>query len=838
MVNLNKKLLGSAVCLALSQAMAVGSVQAQDSDNANRLDLEEVIVTGTKRAVAQQDLSVAVTTVTSKQLENTFQNDVTALSELAPNVNLTPQNGFNAIAGGMRGTGFISILVTKDASVGITVDEFAFNHVQSQFVEMFDMEQVEIFRGPQGTLFGKNTTGGAISFTTKKPVLGEFFGEIEGDYGQFDSNDSDFTKLKFSLNVPLGDTLAARLAVIQDESDGYYTNDKPAGGEYQSLGCPNEQYPDNAECNDLARSKFPDVGRGEDIGGKDVLAAKLKFKWQPNDFYNADLIFEYVKDRGDTVATSNETPLASQNGGEGYLWPIAGFPGIGNGDPFSTGQSYTDTRAVDIPGGHEIDAEGIYLNQTFSFDQYEVKWILGKREQDEILASTYTGEAYTSLYDASRNSERETLQNEFRLSSNYDGPFNFVTGAAYYEDDVEFQVFGNLGYFLVFAGPAAEFYRDTYEIQYTSQDRESMAFYLDGTYDITDAMTLSLGFRHTKDEKDFKRLSLGTAENPVSNFITLDGYKGPHTLPLPESAFGNNIDDDKDFSANTYRIVLDYNWSDDLMTYISFATGFVAGGFSETCGSVTSCSPYESEENENLEIGVKADLMDGQLRLNAALFHTEYENLQRDTVVSFVDAAGNDFQETRSINEGESTAQGVEFEMSYVPTDNFRIDFNLGWLDHEYDSYDPSYNTDDLGLGGGVQPTDLSSLEVPFSPEWNGGVSFTYFQDLSSGGSITYNVNAHYQDEFETSPAPASFQGGTLDNPILKQKANTQAEERTLVNAFVTWESSNSEFEVSVYGKNLTDELYRVSANPVANLWNFTRHGPPRHWGVQLGYAF
>ena len=94
-----------------------------------RLDIEEIVVTGTKRDIAQQDLAIAVTTITSKQLENTFQNDVTALSEFAPNVNLTPQNGFNAIAGGMRGTGFISILVTKDPSVGVAVDDFAFNHV-------------------------------------------------------------------------------------------------------------------------------------------------------------------------------------------------------------------------------------------------------------------------------------------------------------------------------------------------------------------------------------------------------------------------------------------------------------------------------------------------------------------------------------------------------------------------------------------------------------------------------------------------------------------------------------------------------------------------------------
>ncbi len=836
MITANRKVLSTAIIVALSQTG--GLAQAQNADEQNKLALEEIVVTGTKRDIAQQDLSVAVTTISAKQIDNTFQNDVTALTELAPNVNLTPQNGFNAIAGGMRGTGFISILVTKDPSVGVTVDEFAFNHVQSQFVEMFDIEQVEIFRGPQGTLFGKNTTGGAIAFTTKKPVLGEFFGDIEGDYGQFDSNDSDFSKLKFALNVPIGETFAGRLAVIQDKSDGYYTNDKPPGGEFQSLGCPFPPDPAAEACNDSVRSTFPDTGDGADIGGKDVLAAKLKLRWQPNDFYLADFTYEYLEDEGDTVATSNETPLATQNGGEGYLWPLIGFPGIGNGDPFSTGQSYQDNKVIDLPGGHQVDADGYYLNQTFTFDSFDVKWILGVREQEEILASTYTGEAYTSLYDASRNSERDQLQNELRLTTNWDGPFNFVSGAAYYEDDVEFIVFGNLGFFLPLVGPAAEFYRETFEIQYTSQDRESMAFYIDGTYDLTDALKLSAGFRHTKDEKDFRRLSLGTAANPVSNFISIDQYQGPFTNPLPESAFGNNIDDSKDFSANTYRIVLDYNWTDELMTYVSFATGFISGGFSETCGSVTSCAPYESEENENFELGLKADLLDGQMRLNAALFHTEYENLQRDTVVTFKDAAGNDFQETRSINEGESTAIGFELEASYLPTPNLRFDLNFGWLDHEYDSYEPGYNPADLGLAGEPQPIDFSDLEVPFSPEFNGGIAATYFQDLANGGSITYNVNVHYQDEAESSPAPASQQGGTLENPVLKQKANTQIEERTLVNAFVTWESPTGAFNVSLYGKNLTDEEYRVAANPVANLWNFSRHGPPRHWGVQAGYSF
>ena len=133
---------------AVATLCASMGTMAQDQTQSSAA-LEEIIVTGTKRSIGQQDLPIAVSTITAAQLNKTFQNSVTELAQFAPNVTLTPQNGFNAIAGGMRGTGFISILVTKDPSVGISVDDFAFNHVQSQFVEVFDIEQVEIFRGPQ-----------------------------------------------------------------------------------------------------------------------------------------------------------------------------------------------------------------------------------------------------------------------------------------------------------------------------------------------------------------------------------------------------------------------------------------------------------------------------------------------------------------------------------------------------------------------------------------------------------------------------------------------------------------------------------------------------------------
>jgi iron complex outermembrane receptor protein len=211
------------------------------------------------------------------------------------------------------------------------------------------------------------------------------------------------------------------------------------------------------------------------------------------------------------------------------------------------------------------------------------------------------------------------------------------------------------------------------------------------------------------------------------------------------------VRDNETFSADTYRVVLDYHWTDNLMTYVSYATGFVAGGFSETCGSVSSCAPYKSEKNKNFEVGLKADAMDGMLRMNAAVFNTKYENLQRDTVVTIKDAAGNTFQETRAVNEGESTANGVELELSYVPVESFRVDAFVGWLDHTYDSYEPGINPADLGLTGDPRPFDLSNLDVPYSPEWTAGLTLTYFQDLSGGSSLTYTFNVSYMDEFEHS---------------------------------------------------------------------------------------
>jgi iron complex outermembrane recepter protein len=233
--------------MLLTLAVSLGGTAAGASEGRTAF-LEEIVVTGTKREAAQQETPIAISTITATDIARTFGNDIRALGDLSPNVTLTNQTGFNALAGGIRGTGTISILTTQDPSVGLLVDEFALNHVQSQFVELFDLEQVEIYRGPQGTLFGKNSTGGVISIRSKRPDLEQFNSDIKVSFGEYDGG-ANARKLQAGIDVPLVEgKLGLRFAGSYTDEEGYYTNDKdtatfPNSPLYQLLGITPDMLP-------------------------------------------------------------------------------------------------------------------------------------------------------------------------------------------------------------------------------------------------------------------------------------------------------------------------------------------------------------------------------------------------------------------------------------------------------------------------------------------------------------------------------------------------------------------------------------------------------------------
>ena len=254
--------------------------------------------------------------------------------------------------------------------------------------------------------------------------------------------------------------------------------------------------------------------------------------------------------------------------------------------------------------------------------------------------------------------------------------------------------------------------------------------------------------------------------------------------------------------------------NEDVMFYASLATGFMAGGYTETCSTTYSCAyPYDPETNTNIELGMKGDFMDGRLRLNVAIFNTEFEDLQRNQVLPLPIPP---YQETVKVNAGKSTNEGFELEFNYLATDNLRIDGNVAVMDHKYDIF----VWDETPNDGIDNPTDFSGFGLPFSPELSWYLSLTYDQELGDMGSVTYNLNTYFQDEAETQPT----------NPIY-----SQLEERTIISANVTWRDAADQYYVKLWGQNLNDEMYRDGSNNVAGLWNFTLYGPPMSYGIEAG---
>ena len=854
-----------ALTAVLTALLAWAGPSVATAEEAQAGVLEEIIVTGTKREASQQDTPIAISTITANDIAKTYGNDIRAVGDLSPNVNLTLQTGFNALAGGIRGTGTISILTTQDPSVGLLIDEFALNHVQTQFVELFDLEQVEIYRGPQGTLFGKNSTGGTIAITSKRPDLDNYGSTVRLSTGGYDGG-SDNYKAQVAVDVPLIEgQLGFRFAGSYVSEQGFYTNDKdtasfPNSPLYQILGIDADLLPPELS--------LVTTGAGERLSGKEVLAAKSKLLWQPNDRYEAYFIWEIVRDDSDSPASINETPA-----GEGFLFELLGFPGIhaaGHSNPFSTGMTQQG-NGINIRDGHRVDVDGYYLTQTLDFDQFSIKSITGLREQEETLPSTYTGEAFISLFDATRNLEREQIQQEVRLVTELDGPLNFVAGGIYISDELDFRAYSTVGLSSLFTAiPGVFDERGYYAMDLrgvtgnpnhgiVKQDRKSWAVYADGTFVINDQFSITAGARYTKDKKDFYKPTGGGG--PCNQYTELrDAQPADPSLPLdletncidalsatvsraglegsqidqrnqvlPDSAYRFIADSTEKWSETTWRVVLDYKPNNDQLWYASVATGFLAGGFSETCSQEQTCIAYDPEKNINYEVGFKADLLDSRLRFNAAAFYTDFEDLQRNQVFRFTDPiSGVEGQETITLNAGESNAKGVEIETTWLVTENLQIKGSLGFLDASYDVFE-------------FEGLDLTDLDIPFASKWQVGGQITYDHPLGNGGRMTFAASVHHQTDAEMSPFDPNAATGT--NPkfagtVARHPTYTQLEERTLIDAAITYNSPDERWFASLFGKNLLNEEYRVSANSVGGLWNFSQYGAPLQWGVELGFLF
>ena len=392
--------------------LAAQPLQAQQEAPATPAEsdaLPEVTVTATRRETSLQETPIAVTALSSAAVAAANAHDLGDLAKFAPGFSAARLTAFNAASFAIRGVGQTDIIVYQEAPVSVIVDDFVLPSTQTQLLDTFDLERVEILRGPQGTTFGKNTTGGAVNITTKRPSLTDSSAQFQLEGGSFGKQEG-----KLAFNVPVIDgKLGIRFSGKYTKSDGYYRNGASWGPIVTFVPLP-----------DTAGNVG--TGDGKRVGGDDVFYGRLKALWQPVDNVNWLFQYEKLRDRSDAVPSYNDTPP-----GAPYLWNALGLTRP-DGDPLDhMASSGRDEFLIREGSGQRVDVDGFYSNLDWQVGDLKVSSITGYRKQEERLPNTYTGAApvtddgqVISLFDAERDTDRDTFQQEVRAVSTFDGPVN------------------------------------------------------------------------------------------------------------------------------------------------------------------------------------------------------------------------------------------------------------------------------------------------------------------------------------------------------------------------------------------------------------------------------
>lgn len=767
--------------------------------------IDEIIVRASKRETNLQSTPIAVSAIQAETAENLIARDIGDIAVLAPNFSASKVTGFNAASFAMRGAGQTDIIVYSDPQVGVAIDDFIVPHVQTQLLDVFDIEQVEVLRGPQGTLFGKNTTAGMVTLRTKRPELDEATADLSvrvASYGR--------QEVRAAVNMPITETLAIRASTLMTESDGYYKN----GGH---------------RLDSAANLGNPLAGDGRDLGAEDVFSSRFKVLYEPSDDFTALFQIETIRDNSDAVPSINESPAS-------FVWPA--FFGLTQlpGDPLDNAASTNrDDQNLNMSGGHQVDVDGYYLNLEWDMGGGTLTSITGYREQESRLPSTYTGVSGNfSLFDANRADDRETFQQEIRFASDNEGPLNYVLGAFYQTNDTEFCVTQVLGFYDAlgftpgaFGVPQLTDFNSNAQVLCNKQDATAEALFVDGSYDVNDRLTISGGLRYTWEEKTW------TGRNQVF-YQMLGGSFNAALTPAAIGALGaadfgrfptGVMTDSKEWSEPSYRLTASYQFSDDLFGYANYSHSFKSGAYNDQVGttgaplSATLIKPTNPEVADSIELGVKADLLENQLRLNVAVFNVDYEDAQRQLAFS-VGAS----QETRFFNAAEVNVKGIEVEATYAPASVPGLDVmaNFAFQDGTIDKFEADSNFD-----GTIQAGErYTGRPLTRTPEISYGVQVNYAHDLLPGYEGLATLTASYEDEqvFAYSDAGRQF--------------DTKLDEKTLIDVAYKVSNPDKNYSITAFVKNATDERYRVSSQPVATLWVFSQYGPPRTVGMDFTIGF
>ena len=803
-------------------AMLAGTAQAQtatatSTTAGSATGLEEIVVTAQRRESNLQSTPIAVTAVDASLIEQLTPRTIADLALLVPNFSANKINGFNAASFAMRGVGNTDIIVYNEAPVAVLIDDFVMPSTQTQLLDPFDVQEVEVLRGPQGTLFGKNTTGGAVVVKTKPPVLDEMTVEAQAGGGSYNEYNGEG-----AINIPIiANQLALRLVGSEEHQDGWMRN-----GASSTIG--GTTY----------------TGDGARVGGTDVFTGRAKLLWQPTDNLKALFTYEMLTDRSGTPGAVNVTPtnLAPGTANPYFAFAALGLPGYTGNNPL--GNAGVDNRMgylIDEQNGHRVDAQGEHLNIDYTIDPGTFTWVQGYRSQDSSLPSDYTGVVGPiSVFDANRSDRRKTWQEELRFASKQIGDFNYVAGAFYQHDNTKFCVSQVLGIYDLFGAPTPPGlqpggYNNNPQVLCNEQTETSKALYGETNYKFTEATTLTIGARITQDSKDWigrQQVFVQQLPSPTGAIVPAFTYAQLGGLMNADNFAAypyGVVTDSHSWTQPTYRVTLSHQFDPDVFGYVNFSHGFKGGGYNDQVGTggtpITNAEkqPTNPEKADSFEVGMKSELFDRRVRLNEALFYVRYTDLIRQVVSPITNANGSVGEETLFKNAAKMTAYGIENELTVQLADGLLLRAPLSFQHCEYGSFS-TLNA------AGTGTVDLSGLPVNRCPTVTATLDLNYTLPVPwTNGHVVIDVNDNYVSKNLDTYSIA------LPNAPFTQ---TYADARALLGASITYNGEDNRWFARVYGRNLTNKIYKESAQNVDPLWVWAFYGEPVFVGGEIGFKF
>ncbi len=732
--------------------------------------LEEIIVTATKREESLQDIPISVTAYSSKAIETLGFTQSYDIAAHVPNMQFMAESSQSTPFIFLRGIGNTSFYTNSINPVAIYVDQAYVGQNTAQGFQVFDLERIEVVRGPQGTLFGRNATGGMVNFITRKPEPGDPANATvkltAGDFGQFD--------VEATGSMPLGDDAAIRVAAFRQQGSGMYDHVAP--------GISDHHY-----------------------GDIDNIALRAILRWRPTDRLDVLLNVHYGKDESDLTASKPGyiiSPFGVPNCPPGA---ISGALNNGCSDPYGLGLTVDpdpDHVQFSYAPYQDLKTHGISLELNQQLGNYTLTSLTAWDTLDMDRLGDDDANVAVILNDTFLV-DTDWFSQELRLTSQYEGDWNFILGANYYTDDLK----NDLNFAAADLPPPPGIPFPLGLNQHLHQETESWALFGEVTWNLDPAWTLRIGGRYTEDQRKvgINSFAFVATAVPLYQPIQVADAQAAFAFPLlPQT------DLKKDWGEWSGRAALDWEFADNQMVYLSASRGFKGGDFNGgALFDVSEATIADPEYINNYEIGYKGSLLDGLMQINVTGFYMEYKDQQ--VLISNPTPFG---LLPNLQNAGSSEIKGFEFNVSWQPTNSWFLQLDGGYLNAKF----TEFFDETLGV-------DRSGNTLAHAPDWNLSGIVRYETPLQNG-TLAVQVDGWWLDK----------QYFTVENdPALSEDSHGEA------NARVSYSFFDDRMEIAMFVRNITNERYAVTGFDTASA-GFGAYvfvlNRPRTYGGQFIWRF